>query len=343
MKQFEENLSGGLVGVPGLVSVVIPTYNQKDFVRETFDSVLSQEYKNIEIIITDDGSKDGTVAIIREYADRYSDQIIPILSEKNTGIPANFNRGLAKVRGEYIAWLGGDDLMLPEKIRRQVEVLRSRPDAVGSCHDADVFESSSGEVLGNFSDLYNGKRGFKEGGVEMWFDANYFMLPSTVMIRAAAAPEHGFDERLRYANDWLFDIEVFRQGKCVPINTVLGKYRRHGNNVTGNEQARERGNEEGMIALSIVDARYPELHKLARKRRIVFFLAAATKAFRKGSLSQSRAYLKIAIRQGALLRGPALYIALALFGPYISRQTALMAYERSSLFAKLSKLIKGSL
>jgi len=132
---------------PGLVSVVIPTYNQIEFVRETFDSVLAPDYPWIEIIISDDGSVDGTSEVIKEYEARYSEKIVPVISDKNTGIAANFNRGLNKVRGEYIAWLGGDDLMFPQKIRKQVELLQQRLDAVGCCHDAEVFESPSGRIL----------------------------------------------------------------------------------------------------------------------------------------------------------------------------------------------------
>jgi glycosyltransferase involved in cell wall biosynthesis len=340
MEQMAIKSQNNVGCIAGLVSVIIPTYNQKDFVSETLDSVLAQDYEHIEIIVTDDGSTDGTTAVIQEYSARYPDRIVPISSENNTGIAANVNRGLARARGEYIAWLGGDDLMLPGKIRKQVALLQSRSDAVGCCHDAEIFESPGSKVLGVFSKLMNGKSGLREGGVELWFDAGYLMLPSTVMIRSEFIPEHGFNERLKYANDWLFDIEVFRHGQCAVINDVLGKYRRHGNNVTSKEQTRALDNEEGMLALSIVDARYPELHHLVRQRRIVFLLAAATKAFRQGDLKRSRSYLKTAIHQGAFIRGPALFVALALFGPYISRQIGLMSYERSPLFIKLSSLLK---
>jgi glycosyltransferase involved in cell wall biosynthesis len=102
MKKLDKNLHGGRKNISGLVSVVIPTYNQKDFVHETIDSVLVQDYENIEIIITDDGSKDGTNGIIQEYAAKYPDKIFPVLSERNTGIAANLNRGLAKVSGDVI-------------------------------------------------------------------------------------------------------------------------------------------------------------------------------------------------------------------------------------------------
>ncbi len=341
MSPYVTNIVDSNAFIMKMVSVVIPTYNQVNFVKETFDSVLSQDYSNLQIIVTDDGSTDGTKNIILDYAQKYPDKFVAVISDTNTGLPSNFNRGFRKVKGEYIAWLGGDDLMLPGKISKQVALLQHRPDAVGCCHDAEVFESPSGVVLGLFSELMNGKRGFKEGGVELWFDASYYMLPSTVMIRSAAVPKYGFDERLKYANDWLLDIEIFRQGKCAVLNEVLGKYRRHANNVTADVRAKKQGNEDGMIALCIVDARYPELHKLVRKRRIIFFLAAATWAFRDGDLKKSRAYLRVAVRQGALIRAGALLMGLTVFGNYILKQTELLPYQRSPLFIKISKIFKS--
>lgn len=337
------NLIGNKACIPGLVSVVIPTYNQNNFVRETFESVLRQDYQNIEIIIADNGSSDGTAEIIKEYVARYPDRIISILNESNTGLASNFNRGLARVRGEFVAWLDGDDVMFPARVSKQVELLQNRPDAVGCCHDAEVFKSPSGEVLGVFSELCNGKRGVKEGGVELWFDAGYLMLPTTFTYRSKNIPEHGFDERLKYANDWLFHVEVFRQGNCAVLNEVLGKYRRHDSNITLNTQMKKNGLEEAMVVLGIIEARYPELVHLTRKRRIVLFFAAATKLFRDGDIKGARHYLFSAIRQGALLRGPAFYVALILFGSYIAKQAALIPFERSSFFIKLSKYFKGSM
>lgn len=338
-----DNMIDNKALISGLVSVVIPTYNQSNFVRETFESVLSQDYPNIEIIIADNGSSDGTAEIIKEYVARYPNRIIPILNESNTGLASNFNRGLSKARGEFVAWLDGDDVMFPTRVSKQVELLQSRPDAVGCCHDVEVFKSPSGEVLGIFSELCNGKRGMREGGVELWFDAGYFMLPTTFTYRAKNIPTHGFDERLKYANDWLFHIEVFRQGKCAVLNEVLGKYRRHDSNITLNAQMKRNGLEEAMVVLGIIEARYPELVHLTKKRRTVLYFAAATKLFRDGDIKGTRQYLSGAIRQGALLRGPAFYVALMLFGSYIARQAALIPFERSFFFIKLSKYFKRSM
>ncbi|MFA6204150.1 MAG: glycosyltransferase [Gallionella sp.] len=324
--------------ITGLVSVVIPTYNQVDFVKETIDSVLEQDYPKLQIIVTDDGSTDGTVQIIQDYVRQYPDKVVAVVSEKNTGIPANFNRGFRQVKGEYIAWLGGDDLMLPGKISKQVKLMQQRPDAVGCCHDAEVFQSHDGKVIGAFCQLMNGQPKYKEGGVELRFEQNYFTLPSTVMIRSIAAPLHGFDERLKYQNDWLFDVEVFRQGKCIPINEILGRYRRHERNVTGNSSLLNSGPEEVMISLAIIESRYPDLYRYVSKRRKQMYLSLAVRSFRNADLRGARNFLLAAIRSGFVLQGMVVLLALLLFGKYISTQLSLSPYSRSHFFVKLNKI-----
>lgn len=338
MQPHITNLDGSRELVSSMVSVVIPTYNQSSFIKETIDSVLFQDYPNLQIIVTDDGSTDGTAIIIQDYAQQYPDKVVAVVSEKNTGIPANFNRGFKQVKGEYIAWLGGDDLMLPGKISKQVNLLQQRPDALGCCHDAEVFQSHSGKVIGLFSELNNGPREFKEGGVELWFAPNYFMLPSTVMIRTAVAPAHGFDERLKYTNDWLFDVEVFRQGKCVPLNEVLGRYRRHEGNTTASPGLRATGHEEMLIALAIIEGRYPELYRYVKKKRKLMYLSLAVKVFREGDLRGAKNYLLIAIKNGLVLQGAIVFIALTLFGQYLSKQLSLPTYSKSSFFLKLTRI-----
>jgi glycosyltransferase involved in cell wall biosynthesis len=338
--KLEQAIKSGALreSILGLVSVVIPTYNQAGFVKDTIDSVLVQDYPNLQIIVTDDGSTDGTTQIIQDYAKQYPDKVVAVVSENNTGIPSNFNRGFRHATGEYIAWLGGDDLMLPEKISKQVKLLLQRPDAVGCCHDAEVFQSHDGKVIGLFSQLMNGRREFREGGVELWFAQNYFMLPSTVLIRSAAAPKHGFDGRLKYLNDWLFDVEVFRQGKCVPWNEVLGKYRRHKNNTTDTPGMLAIDHEEMMIALAIIESRYPELYRYVSKRRKLMYLSLAVKSFRNGDLRGAKNHIRVAIRNGLVLRGAVVFIALVLFGKYILKQISLPLYSKSKLFLRLTKI-----
>src|SRR5262245_60854912 len=96
-----------------LVSVGIVTYQHEKFIDECLQSILTQDYPNMEIIIADDGSKDRTPEIVREYANKYPGKFVLRLSEKNRGITANSNEAHFACSGKYIAWMAGDDLLLP--------------------------------------------------------------------------------------------------------------------------------------------------------------------------------------------------------------------------------------
>ncbi len=115
--------------------------------------MLAQDYANVELVLSDDGSTDGTSDVLREYAERDPERVKLVASERNTGIAGAFNRALDAHTGDYIAWLGGDDVMLPGKLSRQVAVLETRPDVIGCCHDADVFDSASAALRALHRDL----------------------------------------------------------------------------------------------------------------------------------------------------------------------------------------------
>jgi glycosyltransferase involved in cell wall biosynthesis len=258
-----------------LVSVIVPTHDHERFIGETLDSVFAQSYPNLQVIVSDDASTDGTVDLVRE---RYDGRVDLVTSAVNTGISGNFNRALAAVRGEYVAWLDGDDLMRPHRIARQVQELQAQPGAAGCVGDAEVLQWPSGEVLGRFTTLVNGRPGVRSGGIELLFDPNYAMLPSVSLLRASAIPKHGFDERIPVLNDWLFHIEVFRRGPVVGIDEVLGSYRRHGGNVTLSPDTLARSIEDQLIVLAIIAARYPELAPRVKRRTAAVHLIAARDA-----------------------------------------------------------------
>jgi len=325
------------------VSVIIPTFNQQDFIRETIESVIVQTYPYLEIIITDDGSTDRTVPIIQEYTEAYPEKIIFVTAERNTGIAFNLNRGLAAHTGEFIAWLGGDDLMLPDKIAKQVELMSRRPDVVGCCHNAIVFQSEDGRELGLFSELYSGKRMLKEGGIELFFNPGYKMLPSTMMIRSSACPKHGFDERLKYVNDILFDIEVFRQGRCAVIQETLGKYRRHGRNVTDSPQIKETAYEENLMLLGIVQARYPELGRLMRKRRLILTMTEAVRARSRNDFVRYTNLLMSLQADKSRLRALGTRLFCFLFGSSLSDMVERPTHAMPHWFVRLVNIIRRNL
>ena len=106
-----------------LVSIVIPVYNGENYLREAVDSALAQTYENIEVIVINDGSSDGTDAVARSYGDR-----IRYFAKPNGGTSTALNVGIRNMKGEYFSWLSHDDLYYPDKIAVQVDELNRLQD-----------------------------------------------------------------------------------------------------------------------------------------------------------------------------------------------------------------------
>ncbi|MBN1221229.1 MAG: glycosyltransferase [Anaerolineae bacterium] len=319
------------------VSIVVGTYNQQAFIRETVESILNQTYPHIEIIFADDGSTDDTPRILQEYAARFPNKIKLALGEKNIGIPGNINRALALRTGELTAWLDGDDLMLPQKIEKQVRLLQNHPEAIGCYHDAEVFESTTGQVLGSLCKLYNGSSKLRQGKIQNCLKPRYFSIPSSFMSYSSACPLHGFDERLKYLSELLFFIEVFRNGDLLAIDEPLVRYRRHSQNVTDDQAAKKLFHEYELIVYSILEARYPELYPLVKKLRIGCLLTEAVKWYRQGDYKRFRLLIRNTMRQGGFFQGLTVFLGLSIFGKYISKLLSGQPYSRPNWIKKLSQ------
>src|SRR5690606_10603907 len=129
-----------------LVSVFCPTYNQEDFVAESLESILAQDYEPLEILVPDDGSEDGTIGIVDGYVSRHPG-IIRLIRGPHVGVRGNGDRGLAEARGEFVAFTAGDDLLLPGKISRRVSWFLEDDARVLCGHDVEAFDSDSGATL----------------------------------------------------------------------------------------------------------------------------------------------------------------------------------------------------
>ena len=209
------------------VSVAIITYNQRHFIPETLQSVLEQDYDDFEVVVADDGSTDGSQALLLDYQRRYPDIIKLVFSEQNQGITKNCNKAFFACTGEYIAWLGGDDLFYPGKLKAQVAALEANKDCTLCHHPLRVFESDSGKALDILGVSHLPKRSLSE---VLWVGLG--VAASSVMVRRRFCPVDGFDETIPVASDSLFWLETLYHGPALYIDGIYGGYRRHSTNVT---------------------------------------------------------------------------------------------------------------
>ena len=107
-----------------LVSVLLPVYNAQDYLKQSIDSILGQTLTDFELIIVNDGSTDGSKAII----DSYSDPRIIVIDQSNAGLPVSLNRAIARAKGKYLARQDADDVSEPTRFEKQVAFLEARPD-----------------------------------------------------------------------------------------------------------------------------------------------------------------------------------------------------------------------
>lgn len=236
------------------VSVMVVAYNQAHLIRETLDSILTQDYANMEIVVADDASTDGTQEILREYANRYHDKVVIVLNSQHVGITKNSNAAFTACKGELICLFAGDDVMLPGKIRAQVDVFDD-PFVVLSYHSVDIFDSASGKTL---DITFSRSRKFVKDVADIILCGG---LPgiTSVMVRRSACPTTGFDTRLPSVSDSLFVIEVALQGKIAKVDGVYSRYRKHSK---GASNLTFELLEESLYAFDLAIQKHPERSEL---------------------------------------------------------------------------------
>lgn len=281
-----------------LVSVCVVSHNHVNFIGEALNSALSQDYPNLEVVVADDASTDGTPDVILDYTRQYPGRVIFLPSESNQGFIANGNRVLHVCRGKYLAFLDGDDVFLPNKIAKQVAWLEADERRVLCGHDVDVFESCTGKSMYMWSDRFKMRQG--QGAR----DIVRYIIPFctvSIMVRAAAAPAHGFEERMKIVVDWNFWIDCTAGGGHFGyLDAVLARYRRHPNNVTARASTDEAIHRvsftDTLVTLSLVEANYPHLIQESRYARARLFYSEGVWQFLQGNRRLARTYLSNSLR-----------------------------------------------
>jgi GT2 family glycosyltransferase len=171
------------------VSVVMPSYNHAKFLRAAIDSVLSQDYPALDLLVMDGGSHDETVGILTSYGDR-----LQFVSEQDRGQADAINRGFTRVSGDILCWLNSDDMFLPGAILRVVRAFEESPQA-GFVYGRGWDIDETGQVIADTGVLT----------FDLWkliHQRNFIHQPSCFFRRSLIERAGSIDESLHYVMDW---------------------------------------------------------------------------------------------------------------------------------------------
>lgn len=214
-----------------IVSIIVVTYNSADFVLETLESAKNQTYKNIELIITDDCSKDNTVDICRQWIDNNKDRFTRselVTTNVNTGISANCNRGLERANGEWIKSIAGDDILTDNCINDFVAFCKANPQCkivfgkMYMLQDSQLTEMPVPKIL---------SVGLKQQR-KLVYKGSGLQAPALFISKQLLNEFNGYDTRYKFLEDLPLWIKVTQKSELFHfLDKFVVKYRVHGNNI----------------------------------------------------------------------------------------------------------------
>jgi len=205
-----------------LVSIVTPSYNQGQFIGATLDSILSQDYPNLELIVMDGGSTDNTVDVLKTY----TDPRLSWVSERDNGQTHAINKGLARAKGEILAYLNSDDVYMPNMIAFSVDYLEKHPD-IGAVYGDNYLIDAEGNTL-SLRRSFPFPQSLKEVRISQ---------PSLFWRKSVTDKIGLFDERFHYTMDteywWRMAINGFQ---LAYVEGGRAGYRLHGTSKTVSQE-----------------------------------------------------------------------------------------------------------
>jgi glycosyltransferase involved in cell wall biosynthesis len=298
-----------------LVSVVMPSYNHEEFIAESIESVLGQDFDGLELIIVDDASTDASRYIIKEYAE--DARVSIILHETNCGIAKTFNDGIAAAKGKFVAYIASDDVWMKDKLSKQLAVLESNEDLIVYA-EAEVIDESGQPVGLTYGEgagvIVSGK---KSGDIFMEYLGGGFpaVNGSTLLHKRVNLCGILFDEHLKYLNDVKFFLDLAATYEFHYIAEPLSQYRIHASNTWGFKgpegEQRLVGYQDEILIREHALRRYPhrmsaevkatELERLGslyhalgqnRKALMSFIRAFTSSPFRRSNLQYPRHFFQ---------------------------------------------------
>ncbi|GBO90148.1 glycosyltransferase [Marinobacter salsuginis] len=209
---------------PALVSVIVPVYNRAHLLTETVESILAQTYRNIEIILVNDGSTDNSLEVIKALQQENHD-VIRIVDQDNQGQTIARNNGVEQSCGRYVAFLDSDDLWVPDKLEQQIPLFDENVglvyggvELIDECGETIGFDACDPDVQGEIYPQLLVKNRMTGGSV--------------VVLREALDRVGLFDPEFSAAENWDLWLRICKVYQARLVNKPVVKYRRHENNMS---------------------------------------------------------------------------------------------------------------
>lgn len=224
------------------ISVLMSCYNASRWLSEAISSVITQTYSDFEFIIVDDGSKDETLEIVRQYADR--DSRIVIVKKPNTGLADSLNVGIQQARGEWVARLDADDLCEPTRLAKQFEVARANSALVFVGTGLTIIDQHGNQLKSYRYPIGHGEL-LRRLVTVRGFPPHSSAFCRTKAVRAVG----GYRPRIRRAQDWDLWSRLSVVGELACIDEPLVRIRKHSNQIS-HEDSGKRQKLDSRVAMT---------------------------------------------------------------------------------------------
>lgn len=211
-----------------MVSIIIPVYNQENFLAETLHSILKQTYSNWECVLINDGSTDNSVAIINQFV--ALDNRFQLITSENKGVSHARNLGLKQMKGDFILFVDGDDLIHPEKLQKAMVNFQKNENLSIVFNQTNYFQDTIENTLfpmtidAELLDFNN---------LLLYWNEKIIIPIHSAIIKKILFTDITFNTHLTAQEDWLVWLQVFQQNpKVVVLDEVLSYYRKHNSSRT---------------------------------------------------------------------------------------------------------------
>lgn len=205
-------------------SICIPSYNHREFLEEAVRSALAQTERDIEVIVIDDGSSDGSIPFCETVADP---RFRFVVNPRRLGLSGNFNKCLRQASADYIKILCDDDILEDQAIARLADALDGAPNASFASSDRWVLSESGDRKLLAWSDRTSQTVSASEIVRRSLLCFNIIGEPSAVLLRRSTLPKGGFNEDMQQMVDWDLWLRVLARGDLAYVHETLVSYRSH--------------------------------------------------------------------------------------------------------------------